>query len=487
MSMVLDCPSSSASAHPWAIALQQPAVEFGPVSLPLLAGQVPPGLRGTLYRNGPGRLQRGGQAVGHWFDGDGAILAVQFSAEAIATYRYVQTAGYQAEERAGRLLYGNYGMTAPGPIWNQWRRAIKNSANTSVLPLGDRLLALWEGAQPHALHLQTLDTLGLDDLGGLPAEAGYSAHPKVDRLHHEVINLGLSIGPRTTLHLYRSRLTAQGSDRPGTLIQQQTHALDGVPLLHDFVVAGPYIVLCIPPVRLSVLPVVVGVKSFSDALTWQPQLGTEIWICDRQDLTCLHRLTVDPWFQWHCNNGHVDDDGQIVLSLIRYGDFQTNQHLKEIATGTPKTAVCGQLWQIRLDPQAGRFVDAEPLVSQSCEFPTVAPDRVGLPQRHTYLSIHPPDSPQPSGLFEAIACFDHHTGRLQSSAPVPGCYPSEPIYGADSADPTQGWLITVVLNTLAQRSEVWIFDAERVDGEPVARLELPQMVPPSFHGAWQAA
>jgi carotenoid cleavage dioxygenase-like enzyme len=118
----------------WAKAIAQPAVEFPCTELPILSGNIPEGLRGTLYRNGPARLERGGINVGHWFDGDGAILAVNFTdAGATGVYRFVQTAGYQQEATAGKLLYGNYGMTAPGPIWNQWRRPVKNAANTSVL------------------------------------------------------------------------------------------------------------------------------------------------------------------------------------------------------------------------------------------------------------------------------------------------------------------------------------------------------------------
>ncbi|MDB9378917.1 carotenoid oxygenase family protein, partial [Nodularia sphaerocarpa] len=44
----------------WAGAIAQPAKEFTLTPLPVLWGQVPEGLRGTLYRNGPGRLERGG-------------------------------------------------------------------------------------------------------------------------------------------------------------------------------------------------------------------------------------------------------------------------------------------------------------------------------------------------------------------------------------------------------------------------------------------
>src|SRR4028119_297094 len=173
----------------WAKAIAQPATEFPLTPLPILSGKIPEGLRGVLYRNGPGRLERGGVRVGHWFDGDGAILGVHFTdAGATGLYRYVQTCGYLEESAAGEFLYGNYGMTAPGPVWNQWLRPVKNAANTSVLALPDKLLALWEGGNPHALDLQTLETRGLDDLAGLSDELSYSAHPKCDPQTGEILD-----------------------------------------------------------------------------------------------------------------------------------------------------------------------------------------------------------------------------------------------------------------------------------------------------------
>ena len=61
----------------WSKNIAQIAQEFELTPLSLLSGHIPEGIRGTLYRNGPGRLERGGQKVGHWFDGDGAILATE--------------------------------------------------------------------------------------------------------------------------------------------------------------------------------------------------------------------------------------------------------------------------------------------------------------------------------------------------------------------------------------------------------------------------
>jgi all-trans-8'-apo-beta-carotenal 15,15'-oxygenase len=45
--------------------------------------------------------------AGHWFDGDGAILAVHFNGDrAQGVYRYVQTQGYLAEQQAGKATTG---------------------------------------------------------------------------------------------------------------------------------------------------------------------------------------------------------------------------------------------------------------------------------------------------------------------------------------------------------------------------------------------
>jgi hypothetical protein len=35
-------------------------------------------------------------------------------------------------------------------------------------------------------------------------------------------------------------------------------------------------------------------------------------------------------------------------------------------------------------------------------------------------------------------------------------------------------------------SEVWIFNSEHLDQEPIARLELPDVIPMGFHGTWQS-
>lgn len=182
----------------WAKALDQPALEFPLTSLPIISGIVPPGLKGSLYRNGPARLSRNGQRVGHWFDGDGDILAVHFNSSVLggqepkAIYRYVQTREYQIETEKGRYIFGCYGTKPLGNFWDKMTKPVKNPANTSVLALPDRLLALWEGGHPYGINLRTLETLGIEDLGGLENHQSYSAHPKRDSITGDIYNFGVT-------------------------------------------------------------------------------------------------------------------------------------------------------------------------------------------------------------------------------------------------------------------------------------------------------
>lgn len=465
----------------WSKAFSQPAQEFALTALPILSGSIPVGLRGTLYRNGPGRLQRGKQRVGHWFDGDGAILAVNFTEKgATGVYRYVQTQGYQAEEAANTFIYPNYGMTAAGGFWNNWLKPVKNAANTSVLTLPDRVLALWEGGLPHALDLQTLATRGIDNLASLSKNQAFSAHPKIDGQTGEIFNFGVSVGSKTILNLYCC-------DAEGKVKQQNSMELKGLPLIHDFVLAGQYLVFCIPPVRVDVLPVLLGFKSFCEAMVWQPKLGTEILIFDRNNLALVAKLETEAWYQWHFTNGFVDENGLITIEFVRYSDFQTNQYLKEVATGKTTTAAKGTLWEIKINPQTKKVVALTQLLDRGCEFPVVPQHLVGKFWDKTYLSIYQEGTDLSQELLNAIACYDRQTDQLSIADVGVNSYPSEPIYVPQPNHPGKGWLITVVYDGNDHHSEVRIYESDRLESEPVCRLGLPNVIPPSFHGTWKSS
>jgi all-trans-8'-apo-beta-carotenal 15,15'-oxygenase len=462
--------------YSWCKGILTTAVEFGPEPLPVLAGAIPAGLRGTFYRNGPGRLQRGQQRVGHWFDGDGAILAVHFQdGMAQGLLRYVQTAGYQAEERAGRYLFPNYGMTTPGPLWERLLgKNVKNCANTSVLPLPDRLLALWEGGAPHQLDRYSLRTLGVDTLGHLTPTTPYSAHPKRDPQTGAIYNFGVSLGRHATLHLYRSA--------PNGLIQKRVDVpLTGLAFIHDFALAGPYLVFVIPPVRLNILPLITNQKSYSEALEWRPHLGTQFLIIDREHFRIVQRGEAPAWFQWHVANGCLMTADVIRLQLVRYVDFATNEYLREVSTGQPVTKAPGHLWELEWHLPTGQLVRETQLTARDCEFPVVPDTQMGQPWRYTYCAMKRAGADEVTEINSVIACYDQHTQTWREFDCGVGYYCMEPVYVA-AAD--GDYLLNLIFNSHQEQSELWIFPAAQFTDGPCCRLRLPHIVPFGFHGKW---
>jgi all-trans-8'-apo-beta-carotenal 15,15'-oxygenase len=463
----------------WSQAFAVPATEFPQTQLPILAGAIPAGLCGTLYRNGPGRLERGGKRVGHWFDGDGAILAVKFAdGAASGVYRYVQTKKYQEESQVDRWLYGNYGMLPSGNLWKRVGKSLGNAANTSVLALPDRLLALWEGGAPHALDLDTLATLGADNLGSDLQPLVYSAHPKVDPVSGQIYNFGISIGPQCKLNLYQS-------DRSGKVIKTSQTKLPRLTTVHDFLMVGKYLVFCINPIEIQPLPILLQLASYSESIKWQPQLGTQVMVFDRENLSLVSNFTTEPWYQWHFGNGYVDANGQIICDLVRYPDFDTNEFLREVASGETHTEAIGTLWQLVIDPAAGKLISSEQLCDRSCEFPLVESSQVGKKWRYTYLAVHKPNAVLNRELAGTIGRFDRQTNTLTTADLASHLYPTEPIHVVDKFDPNRGWILTVIYDGKQHQSEVWIFDRDRLAELPVCRLGLPSVVPMGFHGTWK--
>ena len=91
--------------------------------------------------------------------------------------------------------------------------SLRTPANTSVVHHANRLLALWEGGQPHELDPVTLATLGRYDYDGalrsdglarwLAPEPAFSAHPKRCPKTNEMFNFGLQVAPSPILRFYR--------------------------------------------------------------------------------------------------------------------------------------------------------------------------------------------------------------------------------------------------------------------------------------------
>jgi len=201
-----------------------------------IEGQVPPELKGTFFRNGPGLFEINGQPIAHPFDGDGMICAFSFKDGNVHfKNKFVRTEGYVKEQTAGKILYRGFGTQKPGGwLKNIFDLRFKNVANTSVIYWHNKILALWEGGNPYHLDPATLDTKGLDTLNGiLKPNQPFSAHPKIfynpETQQKILINFGVVTNLSSQLHIWEI-------DQSEKLLATHQHQLSGFPLLHDIAI-----------------------------------------------------------------------------------------------------------------------------------------------------------------------------------------------------------------------------------------------------------
>ena len=165
-----------------------------------IEGSIPSELKGTVWRNGPGNFDRGGKRYEHVLDGDGYLGRISIDgATGRASFkgRFVRTADFEAEVAAGKILTRNTFGTQPegGVLANAGRLVLKNVANTNVITLGGRVLALWEAGMPQRVTPETMDYEGNDDLDGCLVDGGLTVSTGL-----EVVDRLLGLGQAFTAH-----------------------------------------------------------------------------------------------------------------------------------------------------------------------------------------------------------------------------------------------------------------------------------------------
>jgi all-trans-8'-apo-beta-carotenal 15,15'-oxygenase len=439
-----------------------------------IEGSVPSWLEGTLYRNGSGRNQLGGQWFPHWFDGDGMIQAMRFKNGGVRfANRYVRTENYVNETAAGHTLYRGFGKMIPGGIFKNAFKQPANVSNTSVLMHGERLLSLWEGGPPFAIDPETLETLRVETFGG--EVKAFSAHPKVDPVTGEIFNFGIDYGARTTLSIYRL-------DR-SRLIQLPPITLPYPVMNHDFVLTEKYLVFCLGPILVNPIKMVLGLTSFDGALEWDGKRTTLILIVPRNG-NAPQWIQTDGFFQFHFANG-FEREGTLVLDLARYPDFRTiGQALRDYHKSDWPSAGMATLTRLIVDLASGKVSTWPYEAGTANEFPKVDPRKVGRPYRYSYIASNPADSTQ--GLQQRLTRVDMESGATVSRDFAPDGYPGEPLFVPRSADSAEddGILITVVYDATSERSAIVGLDAANLAGKPLFTARLPHHVPYSLHGTF---
>ncbi len=452
-----------------------------------IEGTIPAELVGTLFRNGPGLLEIGGEPIRHPFDGDGMVSAFSFHPDGRVHFqnRFVQTQGYVEEQAQGKMLYrGVFGTQSPGGWFRHaFDLRLKNIANTNVIYWGDRLLALWEAAQPHRLDPASLATLGLDDLDGvIPAGSAFSAHPWVDPQSELdggepcLVNFSLKTGLSSTITLLEFR-------RDGSLARRHSHSIPGFAFIHDFAITPNYAIFLQNKVSFNPLPYLFGFRGAGECVQFQPDQPAQLILIPRKPpYDAVKIVPVSAGFVFHHANAW-EENGKLYLDSICYDSLPQIQPDTNYQSVKFENLDPGQLWRFSIDPQA-ETVEREMILSRCCEFPVLHPDYVGRRARYYYLGAA--DHPSKNTPLQAIAKLDLVTGKEEIYSFAPRGFAGEPIFvpKANVSQEDEGWVLSLSYDASQHRSRLVILDAQNFPQGAIACLNLKHHIPYGLHGSW---
>ncbi|HEY9643648.1 MAG TPA: carotenoid oxygenase family protein [Coleofasciculaceae cyanobacterium] len=449
------------------------AENFAPVqteltvdSLPVL-GELPAELNGMFIRNGP-NPQFPPLGRYHWFDGDGMLHGVQIRAGKASYHnRYIRTQGFEQEQQAGRALWG--GLLEPS------QGGFKNAANTALVWHCHRLLALWEGGEPHAIDVPSLETIGTYTFNN-QLTSPVTAHPKVDPVTGEMMFFGYSLAQPP--YLKYSVVSAAGE-----LLQTVPIDLPVGVMMHDFAITQNYTIFMDLPLTFRLERLQRGEPAFA----FERDRPSRFGILPRHgDNQTIRWFEAPSCYIFHTLNAYEAGDN-IVLIACRMGSTSVlgaspDSHAgdnRQMQNDVPLL----YRWQFNLKTGT---VQEQPIDDRPCEFPRINEQYVGQPTRYGYAGK---SAPTEMPKFEGLLKFDLDHQRVQTHQFGTGCYGGEGVFvprpGAIAED--DGWLLTFVHDETQDKSELIVVSTQAMTDAPIARILMPQRIPYGFHGLWIAS
>jgi len=459
-------------------------------------GRLPEGIRGTLYRIGPGLFDRAGLRKRMILDGDGMLTAFAFDGRGGVRFqnRFVRAAKYVEEQQAGAFLYPTWATPAPGGSTANLGLETAAAASVTVIHRAGRLYAFDEGALPYELDPHSLETRGESLLGLEPGLTNYAAHWKVDPENGDWLHFGTEFGFEDFVHLTIFR--ADGGLR--------SHRKLPIPrrvYLHDWFVTRRHLVLDLQPGFIGlgrVLKRALGFGTSAGMISWEPEQGNLLMIVDREGDGPPRFIEHEPMWMWHALNAYERRGGELVCdfigspTVVGLGSDEA-PFFRLMAGELPPQSVEEEqifLRRYRIDPGLGR-VRRETLADDSgYEMPNLYQGFVAHPHRYGYLAR----DGQALRFWSSLARVDTFSGRLDVFEFGPGFFCCEPVfvpvpghaYQAGSPD-EPGHLLSLVYSAEARRSFLAVLRADRLADGPLARVWLRHHVPLSLHGYWHAA
>jgi len=430
-----------------------------------VTGQIPAGLNGSLYRNGPNpHLEPKGRY--HWFGGDGMVHAfVLEDGKARYRNRWVRTPRWLTETERGEPLFGSLGSPSDPSVAG----IDSGVANTNIVHHAGRLMALEEAHQPFEIDPVTLEPRGYVETGGR-----FTAHPKMDPETGEMVWFAYSTGPRPL----SDQIDYGVTDASGAITRRDRFTAPYASMIHDFLVTRNHVLFPVLPLTGSLERAMKGAPAYA----WEPEKGAFVGVMDRRAaVDTIRWFELPPAYVFHPMNAW--EEGSLIHAEVM--EHPTAPLFPRPDGSTPEQGPAILVrWTFDLAAPSN-VAKRTVLDDMAGEFPRFDERRMGLPYRHGWFASNRRHGSVDVG-FDSLSHIDLSTGLRTTVDLGADASPGEPIFVPASADAPEGegWLLSVVHRAESDTSDLVILDALNMAAGPVATVHVPRRVPFGFHGNW---
>ena len=451
-----------------------------------ITGAVPVGLRGgRLLSNGPGWNQYGNTFI-HPFDGHGYLRSFAFNDDGSMDLkaRFIETESYIVEAEKDDLIVRGFATNPHDQFWKNMPRGIpRNVANTTIYRWGDKLIAGWEGGEPHALDPNTLETHGVETFNGLIAGKTTLAHMHHDPVDDTIILVNLKMGRYTDLEIHEVN-----SDKE--CIHSRTATIPHTAFVHDFTFSSNWIIfggnnLNIKPI--SFVKHLMGAGTMLTSIKTNTNADGEMILIPRRSTDDIRRVRLpEPVYVVHFVNAFELDDGTVIIDACIFHDFPFGEEFGYSGKHTPFDPTlpdqreAQRMYRITIAPNSSEGT-WEMLSPYGIDFPRVPPVEYG--QNARFMVGATRSDKIHSDPFDTIIVVDlQKTGRpAQVWTTSDTIFVGEPII---VSTPEHDDHILVLLSDGIQRqTTLAIFEASTLAQGPVCTIPMP-LLPIAFHGEW---
>ncbi|KAL7161404.1 hypothetical protein ACSBR2_041962 [Camellia fascicularis] len=514
-----------------------PVEEIGHiVQIEGIVGEIPTDFpEGVYIRNGANPLWGGlksaisvfGRSNHVWIEGEGMLHALYFTKDTNGNWsfsynnRFVESQTFKMEKQRNKPSYlpaleGDSPAILAAFLLNAFRFGDVNKilSNTNVFEHGGKYYSIAENYLAQEIDISSLSTFDDWDLCGAWCRP-FTSHPKKAPGSGELVIMGVdAVKPYYVVGV----ISANGKK----LIHKADVKLERSTFAHDIGVTQKYNIILDYPLIIDVHRLLRG----GPLLKYEKEKYARIGVMPRYgDADSIRWFDVESYCTFHILNCFEDGDEVIVRacksneSIIPGPDWGIDKFkwfskgFKPLSTSTEEEDdnssikdgflfTCVNEW--RLNMETGEVKERNLSGTEfSMDFPMINEGYTGLRCKYGYTQVIDSEASSICGktkygslaklYFEESDSFDSsvkgHFGNPikmehHKFAKNNFCTGSAFVSKLGASKEDDGWIVAFVHDEDTDTSHVIIVDAKNFEGEPIAKIPLPQRVPYGHHGAY---